>query len=155
MLDRLKTYLGVEGVRLEVKLADPVRRSDGIVSGVVTLSTLRSQCVDSLSLRLTERYARGRGDHKRIDEYLLGESEVDCSIPVAPGEFVDVPFSLSFAERRTPLERQVDRLGPLASPVARLARLSYAATSTYELTAAASISGVALQPVCSVALEFE
>ncbi len=152
MLDRLKTYLGVEGVRLELDVPVPPKRKLGIVAGTVSLSTLREQRVRTLSLRLTERYTRGRGERRRIDEYVLGQSEVTCDLAVVPGEAIDIPFTLHFAERRTPLEAQLQGLGPLATPLTKLAFLTHAAKSTYELSVTAAVSGVALEPACTIAI---
>ncbi len=155
MLDRIKTYLGVEGVRLELEAPPAVSRREGVIAGRILLSTLRPQRVSSLALRLTERYSRGRGERKRIDEYVLGESEVPCGLDVVPGEEIVVPFVLRFAERRTAIERRLDRFGPLGSPLTKVALLSYAAESRYELTVMGTVAGVALQPVCSVSVTLE
>ena len=155
MLNRLKNVLGVEGVSLALEVKPEFDLGSGRLGGALVISTLRPQTVRTLSLRLTERYTRGRGEHRRIDDYLLGELELDRSIDLKAGERVAVPFVLRFAARPSRLEEQLAAMPLLGSIVRRAAHLANGVQSVYTLTALASVAGVALDPVCAVQLDAE
>ena len=127
----------------------------GRLPGRLTVATMRPQTVRALTLRLTERYTRGRGDHRRIDDYLLGELELDRAFSLAAREQVTIPFVLGFAERPNRLQEQLAPLPILGGLVRRAAHLANGVESVYTLTALASVAGVALDPVCAVQLTAE
>ena len=150
MLTRLKNYLGVEGVSLALDVSDALDFSTGELSGVLHISTLRPQTVRHLTLRLTERYTRGRGEHRKIDDYTLGELDLERAIPLDAREEVSIPFVLGFAERPNLLENSLPAVPLLRRAVTSVAHLAAGVQSVYTLTALASVEGVALDPVCSV-----
>lgn len=150
MLDRLKNYLGVEGVSLALDVTDGLDFRAGQLPGVLRVSTLRPQTVRHLTLRLTERYTRGRGEHRRIDDYTLGELELSRPIPIDAREEVAIPFVLGFAERPNLLQEGLPAVPLLRRAVTSVAHLAHGVQSVYTLTAMASVQGVALDPVCAV-----
>ena len=150
MLSRLKNYLGVEGVSLSLDVDGELDFAAGALSGTLVVQTLRPQTVRQLTLRLTERYARGRGEHKRIDDYLLGQLELSRSILLDAREEVAIPFVLGFAGRPNRLQESLPDVRLLRRAIASVAHLTAGVRSVYTLTAMASVEGVALDPVCAV-----
>ena len=152
MLDRVKDLLGIEGLRLGLVVHGAPRLADGILAGRLTLDSLRDLRVDCLTVALTERYTRGRGDGKLIDAYPLGELTHPTSLRIAAGEQVVVPFDLRFAPRPSPAERFLaDR--PFGRALTRLGRFTVAARSEFLLVARAEVRSGGLAPTCTLALE--
>lgn len=155
MLDRLKNVLGVEGVSLGLDVPAEFASDGGRLAGALLISTIRPQTIRALTLRLTERYTRGRGEHRRIDDYLLGQLELERTIALVAGEQVRIPFVLPFAARPSLLEARAASVPVLGSIVRRAAHLANGVHSVYTVTALASVAGVALDPVCEAQLAAE
>lgn len=155
MLTRLKNYLGVEGVSLALDIPEAIELSAGQVSGTLVITTLRPQLVHHLTLRFTERYTRGRGEHRRIDEYTLGRHELAQPIPIGPREELAIPFTLRFAARPNRLEASLPDVPLIRRALTSVANLTAGVASVYTLTALASVKGVALDPVCAVQVHVE
>jgi len=67
------------------------------VEGLIRLESMHPQVVTRIRLALIERYARGRGKDRLVDEYLLGELIIDEEIAVHSDEPVEMEFALPFA----------------------------------------------------------
>lgn len=152
MLGKVKKWLGIEGVKLELEASDRFRLSTGTVSGVIRLRSMHAQTVTGIRIVLIERYTRGREEETLVDEYQLGTILLGESIEVpAGGEEVVVPFTLPF----TPLHSAVDDFGQrnvLFKGIAWIARKTRNAVSEYRLEAEANVEGVALNPFDKVIL---
>lgn len=148
MFEKIKHTLGIEGLRVALTIDEPVDFAGGLLRGRVHLTTLRPQTVRSLGLTLTETYSRGRGEQRRVDDYVLGAFESQTDLSVGANESLSIPFSLRFAERLSPFE--VASRGRLAGPLRSVARVANAASSKYVLRATAQVAGVALDAVGEV-----
>ncbi len=145
MIGKMKKWLGIEGVKLEIQVSDDVSASGGTVRGMLRLQSMNTQTVTQIKLLLIETYSRGRGESRITDEYLMGSLVLDDIFDVPPETLVERPFILHFAE----LKSDVDSFGDknlLYNGLARLARLTRAVKSEYRLEAEARVRGVALNP---------
>ena len=152
MLNRVKDYLGIEGIRVELVLEDPVVRSSGKIRGRVKLSSHREQRINALYLTFTERYARGRGQEKLIDEYTLGRLRLKIDAVVPAKKPVQVPFLLEFVTANSPIESWAEK-NPLARPLSFIAKKVRSVSSQYYLRCEADVPGTALNPFDQVDLE--
>ena len=57
-------------------------------------------------MKLTERYSRGRGQDKLIDEYTMGQLDGKRKSPFQ-NEIIEVPFELDFVF----VQSEMDRIG--------------------------------------------
>ncbi len=146
MLGKIKKYLGIEGVKLELELPKKFSPSQGSVEGTVRLFSKNPQTVTAVRLTLTEKYSRGRDVEQLVDEYELGELIINQTIEVpGEGELIEVPFSLPFS----PAESEVDAFGNkniLFRGLAWVARKTRNANSEYRIEAEAQVKGVGLNP---------
>lgn len=145
MLSRVKDYLGIEGIRVEILLEDPIVRDSGRVRGRVKLTSHREQRIRALDVKLTERYRRGRGKEKLIDEYELGTLRLNIDAVVPAQKAVQVPFTLEFVTADSPIEAWAER-NPLARPFSFLAKKVQGVDSRYFLRCEADVPGTALNP---------
>ena len=146
MLGKVKQWLGIEGVKLELILPPGFNPRQGSVSGTVRLTSKHPQRVAAVKIVLVEKYARGKQDQQLVDEYELGRLLLTDLIDV-PGEgvAVDVPFYLKFSE----VTSAVDEFGaknPVYGGLAWAAKKLRRVRSEYRLEAEAQVQGVGLNP---------
>src|SRR5690606_29620193 len=96
MIGRVKKWLGIEGVKLELELPEEVKASGGVGKGTLRVQSMNAQTVTGAEIVLIEKYSRGRGKEKLIDEYELGKVRLDLQFEVPPEEILEVDFSLPF-----------------------------------------------------------
>lgn len=146
MIGKVKKWLGIEGVKLELITAGEFNPRSGYVSGSVRLMSKNAQTVTAIKIALIEKYARGRNEEQLIDEYELGQMIIKEKIEVPEGGVpVEVPFTLNFELVPSP----VDEFGGknvFFSGIAWAARKIRNARSEYRLEAEANVKGVGLNP---------
>lgn len=145
MIGRVKQWLGIEGVKLELLIPEEISAKDNRIEGRVRFQSMNTQQVVRIKLVFIERYSRGRGDEKRIDEYELGTMTIEKEIPIPAGELIEVPFSLPFSLVRS----EMDEFGgknPLFSGIVKAAKMLSAVHSEYRVEAEAKVKGTALNP---------
>ena len=145
MIKKVKQWLGIEGVKLTLRIPEKQLLSSKIISGTVHFQSLHEQTVTGIRLVLIERYARGRGEEQLIDEYELGAMEMTETFIVKPGEETIKAFQISFDL----MESDIDRWGNkniLNQQLAKAARWVKKARSQYRVEAEARVQGVALNP---------
>ncbi|MDX2072480.1 MAG: sporulation protein [Haliscomenobacter sp.] len=145
MIGTVKKWLGIEGVKLELILDEDAAIQPGMVSGLIRFTSMHSQVVTKVKVVLIEKYSRGRGKEKRVDEYELGNLELQEDIEVIAGEEVDVEFTLKYKLVRSEMD-ELEKSNFLMSPLVKLAKRLSAVQSEYRIVAEAKVKGTALNP---------
>lgn len=145
MLGKVKKWLGIEGVKLELVLPEEVEAGPREINGSIRFQSLNPQIVTSIKIMLIEKYTRGRGKEKLIDEYELGVAEIRRTIEVPAEELVEVAFSLPFTIARSNIDEFGNR-NFLFGGFAKAAKTLRAVKSEYRVEAEAKVAGVALNP---------
>lgn len=152
MLGRVKKWLGIEGVKVELILPETVSTREGIIRGSVRLSSMNAQSVTGLHFKLIEKYVRGRRKSKLTDEYLLAEKEIPVLIEVPAHQPIDYQFDIAFDI----IESEMDRLESkniLLKGLVKAAKKIKAVKSEYRLEVEADVLGTALNPFDRKVLE--
>ena len=113
---------------------------------------MHKQTVTSLRVQLLERYERGRGNDKKVDEYSLGEITLERIIHIPSDTPIEIEFELAFES----LDSEVDTFAQrnrLFRGLANLAKRAYKAESTYYVVAEANVKGTALNPFMKQGIE--
>ncbi|RMF00453.1 MAG: hypothetical protein D6772_06375 [Bacteroidetes bacterium] len=145
MIGKVKQWLGIEGVKLEIWVPPGQTLANRSLHGKIRLQSMHPQTVTGIRIVLIERYARGRGEDRLIDEFELGSTTINQTFTVAPEQAVVLDFQLPFQV----VESEVDRWGKrnaLNRQLARAARWLHKADSQYRVEAEAKVQGVALNP---------
>lgn len=146
MIGKVKKWLGIEGVKLEIFLAEDFQPQQPPLRGTIRLMSKKEQVVTAIKLVLIEKYARGQKDKRLIDEYELGTLVLKERITVpADGQAIDVPFSLDYQLVRSPIDAFGSR-NPLYGGLAWAAKKLQKVQSEYRLEAEANVLGVGLNP---------
>jgi hypothetical protein len=145
MIGKVKRWLGIEGVKLELDIPEKVDASEGRINGRILFFSQNEQTVKKVKIVLVERYARGRGKDKLVDEYQLGELLIDLSRNIPADTVIEVPFSLPF----TIIESEMDELGNqnfILGGAVKAAKWLNKVKSSFRLEAEAQVEGTVLDP---------
>jgi hypothetical protein len=130
MFGTVKKILGIEGVKLELIVPAETSQATKTIEGIIKLTSLSDKnVIESIDLSFVEKYARGRGERKLINEYILGE----------------VPFILTYITGKSAMDKMGDN-NFLVRGLVSLAKKASAVSSTYTLRAEAKVKGTTLNP---------
>lgn len=145
MFGKVKKWLGIEGVKLELVLPEEVPAKEGQITGKLRFMSMNPQTVTYIKVVLIEKYSRGRGSEKLIDEYELGNIELYEPFDVPAEEMVEIDFTLPYKLVKSDIEEWGDR-NPLFGGLVRLAKGVNAVHSEFRMEAEAKVKGTALNP---------
>ncbi len=145
MFGKVKRWLGIEGVKLEILLPEETPLSGQMVRGKLRFTTMHTQTIKEIQVKLVEKYTRGRGNDKLIDEYTLGEITLNRKIEIPEGEFTEIDFELPFTMVLSDMEES-GRRNPLQGGFVWAAKKIFGVQSEFRVEAEAKVEGTALHP---------
>lgn len=145
MFGRVKRWLGIEGVKLELILPEEVAKNATEIEGTIRFYSMNQQTVRKIRVRFIEKYKRGRRKGKLVDEYELGEIHLDQDIEVPAHMHIDVDFSIPISTVKSDMDRFSDR-NVVFKGVASAAKFIKGVNSVYRVEAEAEVKGTALNP---------
>lgn len=145
MFGKVKRWLGIEGVKVELHIPEKVEAALGEVSGSIRFYSMHDQLVKSVKVRLIEKYKRGRKGNKLVDEYTLGEIYLEQDIEVPAHEYIEVQFALPFDLVKSEMDH-IESMNFLFKGVVKTAKLMRGVKSIYRMEAEADVQGTALNP---------
>jgi len=152
MLKRVKKWLGIEGVKIELLLPEEIKKKSSSISGTVKLYSMNAQTVTSLHFKLVEKYYRGRRKSKLTDEYVLTEKEIPVLIEVPAEEAIAYAFELPFEIIRSRMD-ELEGKNFFIRGLVKTAKALKAVKSEYRLEVEADVVGTALNPFDKKVLE--
>ena len=102
--------------------------------------------LESITLRMVEKYSRGRGDSKLINEYPMGELVKKEMITISKNDIIEIPFEMDFVYVRSEMDKMEDN-NFFAKGLVKLAKKVRGVSSEYSLRAEAKIKGTTLNPM--------
>lgn len=145
MIKRIKHWLGIEGVKVELLIPAEVSERAGVLEGRLRFTSLHDQVVEQVKVVLIERYTRGRRKEKRIDEYELGSVLLATPFAVPAGQEVERSFRLPFKVVHSDMEN-LGRRNIFARGFVGALKLLEGVKSEYRVEVEAKVKGVALSP---------
>ena len=147
MFGKVKKWLGIEGVKLQLIIPEEVEAIEGkgTVSGSIRFFSKNTQKVTYLRVVMIEKYTRGRKDDQRTDEYELGEIELSNPIDVPAEQAIEIKFTLPFEVNQS----EMDELGNqniLMGGLIKTAKWWQNVDSEFRILAEARVEGTALDP---------
>jgi hypothetical protein len=145
MLGRVKKWLGIEGIKIELIVPESISQNSENIEGAVRFVSMNAQTVTSLHFKLTEKYIRGRRKSKLTDEYLLSEQEIPMLIEVPANEPVEYHFELPFKIMRSRMD-ELESKNFILKGIVKAAKAIKSVKSEYRLEVEADVLGTALNP---------
>ncbi len=154
MFRKVKNWLGIEGVKIELDIPEVASSGMGYLPGKIRFLSKTNQTIEKVQLKLIERYVRGRGDEKKIDEYQLGQMTLSKPINI-PGETaIEMEFKLPFQMKQSEMD-EIGSKNIFNKGFVSIARWINAVDSKYFILAEANVSGVALDPFVKREIKIE
>lgn len=145
MLGNLKKVLGIEGLKLEVVIPGEVQKETGIIRGHILLSTLRDTSLTGISIKVMEKYARGKGENLKVNEYLMGQMKLNKTISVRKDEFKKIDFEVPFHFAESEMDKWQDQ-NFLFRGLIKVAKKLHGVKSEYFVLVEADETGAKLSP---------
>ncbi|MCB0660892.1 MAG: sporulation protein [Saprospiraceae bacterium] len=149
MFGKVKKILGIEGAKVDIIIPEKISKDAKVLHGILKITSLSNDnSIESIHVKLTERYSRGRGQDKLIDEYTMGQLDRKEKITVSKNEIIEVPFELDFVF----VQSEMDRIGDnnfLAKGIVFLAKKARNVQSEYTVHAEVKVKGTTLNPIVS------
>ena len=145
MFKRVKKWLGIEGVKLELVLPELAFVEVGAVSGKIRFYSKSNQVVKQVRLAMIEKYSRGRKNERLVDEYVLGELTLDKNINVPADDMIEIGFTLPFQKVNSPID-EFGNKNFFNNSLTKLAKILRKVKSEYRIEAEAKVEGTALNP---------
>ena len=145
MFGRVKRYLGIEGVKVELHIPDQIKVDDNELSGTIRFYSMHDQVVQSVRVRIIEKYKRGRRKSKLIDEFTLGEIAMERDIEIPAHEARDLDFTLPFTPAKSDMD-QLQQKNFMLKGLVKAAKFAKGVKSIYRVEAEADVKGTALNP---------
>lgn len=146
--------LGIEGVKMELLLPEDIYLKDELIQGQLRLTSQSNQTVESIEIKIVEKYKRGRGEAKLIDEYLLGSIEMDTHLELDKDEVKLIDFKLPFTKMKSEMD-QLEDSNILTGLLVKVAKKLKDVKSTFRIEAKANIKNTKLGPVAIAKLTFD
>jgi len=145
MLNKVKNWFGIEGVKMDILLPDDIRSGDGLFSGIFVFNALTPQEILNVNVKMVERYGRGRGSERLVNEYVLGELIIDKSIIIEANVETKLSFAFSFKYVTAPID-DFAKKNILFKGMANVAKKMSKVNSEFRIEAEAKVKGTALNP---------
>jgi len=149
MLGKLKRALGIEGVKVEAVLDEVKFKESSQLSGVLKFTTKTENTVESITISIVEKYSRGRGKAKLVDEYTIAKDYLTDEFTITPEEIVEIPFTIDYEI----IQSEMDKLqssNVFARPLVSLAKTIKKVKSEFYFLAEADVKGTTLNPFVKV-----
>jgi len=154
MFKKVKKWLGIEGVKLELILPEKIKEADGVVNGKIRFSSMNDQTVDTVRVVMVERFSRGRKKEKLTDEYRIGEINLTKEIPISKDNPVEIEFSLPFELIKSEMDELADK-NIFFSGLVKVAKKIRGVNSEFYIEVEAKAKGTALSPFDKQLIELE
>ena len=154
MFKKVKKWLGIEGVKLELILPEKVKEADGVVNGKIRFSSMNDQTVDTVRVVMIERFSRGRKKEKLTNEYRIGEINLTKEIPITKDNPVEIDFSLPFELMKSEMDELEDK-NIFFSGLVKVAKKFRGVNSEFYIEVEAKAKGTALSPFDKRLIELE
>jgi hypothetical protein len=146
VFDKIKKKLGIEGVKMSLEVPENIKKEAGLLPGHVQLTSLSdNNKILSIEIQIIEKYTRGRGNQKLIDEYAMGKTIMNKAFLLHKDDVIRIPFELEFAFVPSEMDR-LEEKNFITKGLVRLAKKARGVTSEYSVRAHAVVEGTALHP---------
>lgn len=151
MFKKIKDILGIEGVKIELVSPEEIQHNLDYIEGIIKLSSKSKKTVTSLTIKLIEKYQRGRKENILINEYLLSSLDIDVNLHLD----VDQPEELKFKLPLNFLLSDMDKFAnknPLTKGLASVAKKLKGVQSYYRLEAIATVKESSFEAIAKKAI---
>ncbi len=145
MFGKVKKMLGIEGVKVQLIVEPHFSLRSGLITGKLEFTTKTTSEISAIEIRLIEKYSRGRGSSKRVDEYIIGSMVMNEKMKIQSQEIIELPFELPFTYVSSEMEKLGEGHFLLKGPVT-FAKMLKNVKSEFRLETRVEVKDLKLQP---------
>lgn len=153
MFGRVKKWFGIEGTKIRLHVLPSYPEDVTTINGEIEVFSKRPERVLSIHLKFIEVYTRGRGDEKRIDEYLLGTWDFLEPFEVKEDDSKMIFFKLEYEAVESAMDKRASK-GPLRKGLVSLMKSMKGVQSDYRIEAEAVVEDNTWNPVAKAKIVF-
>ena len=146
MLKKIKNILGIEGVKIQLISPPEVSKNDKRIKGRVILTSQSKKHIKSLSIKLIEKYKRGRAEATLINEYVLSDLDLELNIDIDKSTPAKLDFDLPLNLLKSDMDQIADK-NFITNGLVKVAKKLKNVQSFYRLEATAHIDGTSLDAI--------
>lgn len=146
MFGKIKQVFGVDTIKVVLEVPPALEKSGTALSGTIRIIAQSDQFIHSITVRLIERYSKGRGSERTISEFDLGEIKLKDSFEITSGAVKEIPFRLPYAIIKSKNDQLKEQGGALGR-FGKLASMADAELSQFFVRVAVSVKGTAFDPL--------
>ena len=154
MFGKVKKWFGIEGTKLRLHVLDHYPRDVQTINGELEVQSKRVERINDIQVQFIEVYTRGRGEDKRIDEFILGSCQYQHSFQVSEGNSKMLFFKLAFEPVQSAMDQRASK-GFLQRNLIGLMKSMKGVNSDFYLKAVATVDGNTWQPRAKTKIFFE
>lgn len=106
MFGKIKDWFGIEGAKMRLNVLEVYPKEVETLNGEVVFTAIRRQKITFVRIKLIERYTRGRGDSKKVDEYELGKWVFDEPFEVSKDNPKTILFKMPFERLLSKMDKR-------------------------------------------------
>lgn len=145
MFGKVKRWLGIEGVKVQLILPEKVDGNSGLLEGQIKFESMHDQTVNKIKIILTEKFIRGRWKQRLTDVYKIGEIDLIQDIMIPAHEPMVIDFELPFTIIKSDMDELSDKHFVLRK-IVNTAKALKNVKSEFYIEAEAEVEGTALSP---------
>jgi len=153
MFGRVKKWFGIEGTKIRLHVLPSYPEDVTTINGEIEVFSKRPERVLSIHLKFIEVYSRGRGEEKRIDEYVLGTWDFREPFDVKEGDSKMIFFKLEYEAVQSAMDKRASK-GPLRRGLVGLMKSMKGVQSDYRIEAEAVVEDNTWNPVAKAKIVF-
>ena len=153
MLGKFKQILGIEGVHVKMIVPEVLVEDEGVLEGIIILTTKSPQVINSILVQFLERFSRGKKSDRRIDEYIVGKLFLEGPIKMKANERIEKSFHLKYKLERSEMDHLEDQ-NILFKGLVKIAKMINKVKSEYRIEAEVDVKGTALNPIVKEEIKF-
>jgi len=151
MLKKIKNILGIEGVKIQLECPVEVNKNDKRIQGRVILTSQSKKHIKSLTIKLIEKYKRGRAEATLINEYVLSELRLDLNIDIDKNTPAKLDFELPLNMLKSDMDQIADK-NFITRKLVEVAKRLKNVNSYFRIEATAHMTSTSLDAVDSAAI---
>ena len=146
MFSKLKKFMGVVGINVELEIPDELPLDATMLEGVVRVTAKQTQHITKVKVTMKQVHQEGSGADRTSKEYQIGEIMItDDPFDINEGEVKEFSFRLFFMRRKTADQRRSEQ-GGLMGAMGKLGKMMDNEKDTFWVNAMADVKGAALDP---------
>ena len=147
MLTRIKNMFGIDGVKINIDADSDIDLTNSELKFDIAFSSKTDLVVDWVTVKVIEKYKRGWGDSKLIDEYILHESTEELDLLISAEEKLVAPIKVKLDYQQSEVERMGNKR--LLRPFVKAAMVIKRVSSNVRIEVSAKVKGVKMNPLAT------